>query len=154
MDGSATAASMTLFNTTHLPHMLLSPKCLWKAQPDLEINLDSSDMTHFQVSQEKTFRKRNKKHLPWYKACRTQVIWGIFVVVVDLFCCCLNSEGVYIVKIKYHSFLKWCGGPWGIEKEGLHLAGTSRFLPQFYWLIEWLWSNHLLHCMLLRMSIF
>ena len=39
---SPTTASMTLFNVTHLPQMLLSPGCLWKAYPDLDINPDNA----------------------------------------------------------------------------------------------------------------
>lgn len=39
---SPTTASMTLFNVAHLPQMLLSPGCLWKAYPDLDTNPDNA----------------------------------------------------------------------------------------------------------------
>lgn len=127
MGSSATTASVTLFNFAHLLHKLRSPGCLWKTQPDLEINLGRTDMTHFQVRQEKAFKKRKKisttssdTRLVEYGGRGIGVSGEYFSYWCVLFLFVFKLRRSWYSKRKCSSFIRYCGGPRGVEEGGFY----------------------------------
>lgn len=147
---SPTTAGMTLFDITHLPQKLPSPRRLWKAHQDRDINVGGAYTSHVQVRQEKTFPKKKQTKTP-RKDVKTSPDWSpvengkeeeiglsgeFFPVHLALVFCFVFKLGRSVYnrsQVPFFHKVVW----WSLRaEEGGLWPGLSRFLPQIEARIE------------------